>query len=92
MGESSSFAILLLPQRTGHLMFPSIDIRPLSSLRNLQQADDGGDLAQSSISYETDYQHYSETILVVSDLSRTTVGIDLNSTTGAAWLVESKSR
>ena len=73
-------------------MFPSIDIRPLPSPRNSQQTDDSGDLAEPSISYETDYQHHSETILVVPDLSSTTVGMDLSSTTGAAWLVESKSR
>ena len=73
-------------------MFPTIDIRPLPSPRTSQQVDDAGYLAQSSISCETDYQHYSETIRVVSDLKCTTVGIDFNSTTGAAWLMESKSR
>lgn len=73
-------------------MFPTIDIRFLPSPCNSQEADDAGDLAQSSISCETDYQHYSETILVVPDVSSTTVGIDLSSTTGAAWVVESKSR
>ena len=61
-------------------MFPSIDIQSLPLPPNLQQADDRGDLAKSSISYETDFTHQSETILVVSDLSSTTVSIDPCST------------
>ena len=81
-----------MPQRIGHLMFPSIDIRPLPSPRNLHQDDNREDLAESSISCETDYHHHSETILVVSDLSSTTVKLDLSNTVGGAWLVESKSR
>lgn len=73
-------------------MFPSIDIHPSPLPRILHQADDREILAESSISSETDYHHQSETILVVSDLSSTTVSIDPSSTIGGAWLVESKSR
>ena len=81
-----------MPQRIGHLMFPSIDIHPLPSARYLHQADNREDLTGSSISCETDYHHHSETILVVSDLSSTTINIDLSNNVGEAWLVESKSR
>lgn len=73
-------------------MFPSIDIHPLSSPRNLHPANDRGDLAESLISSETDYQHHSETVRVVSDLSSTTVSFDLSSAVSGAWLVESKKR
>ena len=73
-------------------MFPSVNIQSVASTRNLQQADDRGDLAESSVSYETDFQRQSETILVVSDLSSTTVSIDPCSTVARPWLVESKSR
>ena len=91
-GEISSLAILLLPQRTGHLMFPTIDIHPLPSPHNLHPADDRGDLTESFVSCETDYQHHSDSILVVSNLGSTTVSIDLSSTVSGAWLVESKNR
>lgn len=73
-------------------MFPSIDIHPSPLPRVSHQTDDRGELAESSIVCETDYHHQSETIMVVSDLSSTTVSIDPSSTVGGAWLVESKSR
>ena len=73
-------------------MFPSIDIHLSPSPLMLHQTDDQEDSTESSISCETDYQHQSETILVVSDLYSTTVSIDPSSTVGGAWFVESKSR
>lgn len=73
-------------------MFPSIDIHPSTLPRISDQADDREDLAESSASCEMDYQQQSEMILVVSDLSSTTVSIDPSSTVGGAWLVDSKSR
>lgn len=73
-------------------MFPSIDIHPSPSSRIIHQADDREDLAEPTILCETDYQHQSETILVVSGMSSTTVRIDPSSTVGGAWLVESKRR
>lgn len=73
-------------------MFPSIDIHPSPLPRVSQQTDDREESAESSIICETDYRHQSETIMVVSDLSSTTVSIDPSSTVGGAWLVESKSR
>ena len=73
-------------------MFPSLDIRPLPSPRKSYQAEDPGDLAESSIICETDHPHHSETVLVVSGLSSTTVSVDFRSTIGAGWLVDSTSR
>ena len=73
-------------------MFPTIDIHPSPLSRVVHSADERGDLAESSIVCETDYHHQSESIMVVSDLSSTTVSIDPSSTVGGAWLVESKSR
>lgn len=90
--ESLNFAILLLPQRTGHLMFPSIDIHLSQPPHVSHRPDDREDSAESWISCETDYQHQSETILVVSGLSSTTVSVDPSSMVGGTWLVGSKSR
>lgn len=92
-GDSLSFAILLLPQRTGHLVLPSIDIDHVPSSPDIScQRDGGRDSAESSVACETDYQHHSETLLVVSDLNSTTVSIDPSSTVSGSWMVESKSR
>lgn len=73
-------------------MFPSIDIHTSPSTHASHRADDLSNLAKSSISCETDYQHQCETILVVSDLSSITVSIDPSSTVGGAWLIESRGR
>lgn len=73
-------------------MFPSIDIHSSPSPGISHQADGGEHVAESSMSCETDYQHQSEAMLVVSDLRSTTVSIDPSSAVGGAWLVESKSR
>ena len=73
-------------------MFPSIEIHLSRSSRILHPANDQEDPPEPSISCEMDYQHQSETILVVPDLCSTTISIDPSSAVGGAWLVESKKR
>lgn len=82
-GDDVSFSLLLWPQRTGRLLLPSIDIRPTN--------DGAGEQASPALSCETDYRDQSRTILVASDLSRTTVNLD-PSGGGGGWLIESQSR
>ena len=73
-------------------MFPSVDIRPASSVRMGEPILGQGSAAEAPISCETDYDNQSDTIQVVSDLSSTTVSIDPNVPDGRAWLVDSESR
>lgn len=78
-----SFPIILLPQRTGHLLLPSIEVRPSENKRLS---------AVGLSSCETDYRNQGETVLVVPDLSSITISLDPHGSTSGAWLVESKSR
>lgn len=83
--------MLLLPQRSGHLLLPSISIhadapRPQSSEGNeVAEAVDGS----TRISCETDYLNQAESVLVVPDLSSTTVILGPN---GRAQCIESQTR
>lgn len=43
-------------------------------------------------SCEVDYQNQGESILVVPNLSRTTVSLDPEGGSGGAWLVEAQTR
>ncbi|MCJ1276106.1 hypothetical protein MMC21_003911 [Puttea exsequens] len=75
--EVLRFSILLWPQITGHLMYPSVYIQPLP--------------ADSDISNVTDDRSQGESVLVVSDTISTTVSLDLDGS-GSARLVEEKKR
>ena len=75
-----TFALLLLPQRTGQLIFPSVEIRVVEN----KDEDGEGD----EVSCETDYRSQAETVEVVTGLESTTVRLD----GGGAWLLETKAR
>lgn len=71
------FSLLLYPQTTGHLMYPSIYVSPIPS--------------DSDISSETNDESQAESILVVPDRISTTISLDPSGAAGG-WLVESRSR
>lgn len=81
---------MLLPQRVGRLLYPSVDISKLSEISDLARERKGS----SKVPYvsETDYRNQGDTVLVVSNLSSTTVSLDPGNSISGAWLVESKSR
>ena len=87
--EDISFFIILWPQRTGHLLLPPIEIHSVA--RSGDQSREYEAAGLTELSTETDYKDQSHTIFVVSDLSRTTVNLDLSSG-GGSWLVDSESR
>lgn len=77
-----SFAVLLLPQRTGRLLFPSISITPLPlGSKSREEQSDGAETTEL-IRCEIDYVSQAETIYVVPDTSRTTVNLDLRNVSG----------
>lgn len=73
-------------------MYPSIEIQPVTAQRNGDLGETGDLAIESPISCETDYRNQGETILVVPDLSSTTVSLDPSGSAGGAWLVESRNR
>lgn len=84
-GENHAFSVLLVPQTTGRLLYPSVEIISLSKATHANQ--EGGEYPP--LSSETDYLGQSETILVVPNLASTTVSLD---PANGGWLVESRSR
>ncbi|KAL6720132.1 hypothetical protein ACLMJK_002053 [Lecanora helva] len=84
----SRFPLILWPQKTGHLMLPSLEVH---SLRPSPDQSDEENTTVSEMSCELDYQNAGESILVVPDLIQTTVSLD-PSGHGGAWLVDSRRR
>ena len=82
--EENTFLIILLPQKSGHLLYPSVEIRAMRSAKS--EGDEKA--ADEQVRCEVDYLSQSESILIVPNLSSATVGLD----GGEAWLVETKSR
>ncbi|MCJ1403199.1 hypothetical protein MMC11_006422 [Xylographa trunciseda] len=92
--EVLTFAVLLIPQRAGHLMFPSIEIKRLehhgeASPETVSPPPRGLD---GAVACEVDYQSQGRSVLVVPNLSRTTVSLEAEAGGGGAWLVDSQSR
>lgn len=88
--EILSFPLLLIPQRTGHLLYPSVEITGAVPCSSTHSTTEQMALEKPSFSSETDYRSQSEALLVVSNLSSTTVGLDSSHSIGGTWLVESK--
>lgn len=89
--EVKSFALLLLPQRTGNLPYPSFDIQPIIP-RQAGVDSVGREEAGAIISYEVDYREHARTMFVIPGMSSTTASLDPRGSVGGAWLVEAKGR
>lgn len=106
-GETTSFTVMLLPQRAGHLLLPGLEVKTFTPQ---PPAPDGSDAAdrkrglapqRQQIPCEVDYLNHGETVLVLPDLQKTTVCLDpagsssggnTNPSTGGSWLVDSERR
>lgn len=102
-GESTRFTLLLLPQKPGHLLLPSLEIRTFyPSAPQLPTSPPAADAAGSmaparrSIPCEVDYRNHGETVLVLPDLKKTTVSLSAaggnHAAGGESWLVDSERR
>lgn len=85
--ETTTFSLLLWPQKTGQLLLPTLDTRLLATEHNSTE----GSSAVDSISCELDFKNVGETVLVVPNLTSTTVSLDPGSI-GGGWLVESRNK
>ena len=88
--EVAKFALLLLPQRTGQLLLPSIDIRVVED-DDAGDGDHDGKRGLGTLSCETDYQSEAETVEVLTGLESTTVSLD-GGGGGVAWVLETRER
>ncbi|MCJ1438305.1 hypothetical protein MMC27_007693 [Xylographa pallens] len=88
--EVVTFPVLLIPQRAGHLLFPSIEVK-----RFEKQGDASGDVMSAldaAVTCEVDYQSQGRSVLVVPNLRSTTVGLEPEAGGRGAWLVDAQSR
>ncbi|KAJ5091696.1 hypothetical protein NUU61_006566 [Penicillium alfredii] len=99
-GDTTRFTVLLLPQKSGHLLLPGLEIRtfvpstsPLSpSSAAPEPPATGAPIHRHSIPCEVDYRNHGETILVLPDLRKTTVSLAAAGGGGGSWLVDSERR
>lgn len=90
--EIMRFPLLLLPQKTGHLIYPSVDITVSDFREGSNKMDGHGDPKRPPHTSEVDYKNQSDSLLVISDLGSTTLSIDLEEAGTGAWLVDSQRR
>lgn len=98
-GETMTFAIMLLPQKPGHLLLPGIEIKTFISTGPTQQQAFSlpNPTQRRQIPSEVDYRNHGETVQVLPDLQKTTVslGSSANGSHGGnagTWLVDSERR
>ena len=84
--ELLTFPLLLLPQRTGHLVLPSVKIWALPIDHSNQSS------PPRNLVCETDNTTETKTILVIPSLGSTTVAFDPSESGPGAWLVRSSLR
>lgn len=90
--EISSFPLLLIPQRTGHLLYPSIDITESTPSSTKDFHGEQKASGKPSRFCETDYRSQGETLLVIPNLGSTTVSLGNGHSGRGSWLVDSKAR
>jgi hypothetical protein len=96
-GESTRFAVLLLPQKPGHLLLPGLEIRTFFPAQTQLPTSPPADSAASSrrsVPCEVDYRNHGETVLVLPDLRKTTVSLSASGGPAGAgsWLIDSERR
>lgn len=81
---------MLIPQRAGHLLYPTVEIRALApQIRDSRQE---ASRPTAPIGCETDYLNQGETLLVLPNMSSVTASLDSAGPAGGAWVVDSRAR
>lgn len=88
LAEQQVFPVLLIPQRAGNLLLPSVEVK-----RNTPGDDDSRTvLPKRQIAYEVNYKSQAKSVLVIPNLCETTVSLDAESAAGRSLLVDSRKR
>lgn len=90
--EILRFPLVLLPQKTGHLIYPSIDITVSDFHDGSNKTGGQGNPEQLPPTSEVDYKNQGDSLVVISDRSSTTISINLEDAVTGAWLIDSESR
>ena len=101
--EGLVFKVMLLPQRPGCLLLPSVDVKAFTAGTEGTGPADGsaGAATREPVTSEVDYKNHGETVIVTPDLGSTTVSLGTSpgalSSDGqgmgmAGWLVASERR
>ena len=90
--EIKRFPLLVLPQKTGHLVYPSVDITVSDFQDHSNKMGGHGDPKRPPHTSEVDYKNQGDSLLVISDLGSTTISINLEDAVTGAWLIDSQCR
>lgn len=97
--ETANFTVMLLPQKSGHLLLPGLEIKAFVPGRAAalppppnNPAATPPPLQRRQIACEVDYRNHGETVLVLPDLRKTTVSLSTSGGHGVSWLVDSERR
>lgn len=92
-GEEGIFSLLLLPQRTGWLLYPGVEVwhAPAKREDGEEREGGGGGGGKEGVSCETDYKSQAKSVRVVAGFSRTTVVVDHDAGENGARVVETES-
>ena len=83
-----AFPVLLIPQRAGHLLLPSIEIKC-----NTPDGDNSRIVPpKGQIAFEVNYRSHAKSVLVIPNLRETTVSLDTETAGGRILLVDSRKR
>lgn len=83
--ERIEFPIVLIPLKAGNALLPSVDVRARIKPREKEDAKS----EEEVLNCETDYLSYGESVMVVPDVSSSTVGLgemSLGSPRSVVWL------
>ena len=84
--EVKEFAVMLIPLKAGNTLLPSVDIRAKIKPK---EKEDGKGGEEEILNCETDYLSYGESVMIVPDVSSSTVGVgdmSLGSPRSVVWL------
>ncbi|KAL8720330.1 MAG: hypothetical protein Q9225_002792 [Loekoesia sp. 1 TL-2023] len=71
--EARRFPIVLLPQKTGLLQYPSLEVRVTQPQGNERQSADAETISKEIIASEVDYLNQAESILIIPNLRSSTI-------------------
>jgi hypothetical protein len=83
-----AFPVLLIPQRAGHLLLPSVEVM----CNTLNGDNSRAVLPKPQIAYEVNYKSQAKSVLVIPNLCETTISLDTESAAGKSLLVDSRRR